>query len=513
MKLSRWALLVAAAPAIAGCGGLNGAMSSHKDELARAAGKELKVDEAAQLIAANPQIQPTPEIVRQVADRWVDYVLLATALAEDSSLAVLDLDKLIQPERESQTINRLLTSAVPVDTTFTDAELAQAWSAEGPGQEVRARHILLTVPADAKPAQRDSVKRRIEQIRAQAAGGADFAQLAQQNSADPSAQQGGDLGWFSRGRMVPAFEQAAFALQPGQISPVVESPFGYHVIKLEERRQTEMGEQKERFRAYLVQKRQSDGVETYVKGLSDAAGVKVQSGAAEQVREMAKEPTMQLRGRAADRKLVTFRGGDLTAAELLTTIQGANAEALAPVAEAPDSAINQILEREASKEILLVEARRRNIGVSGAELDSLRSQARQVVRQLAQATGLAGQRVPKGSAGNAIIEQQVREVMTQAVTGQRQMPPLGPLGAQLRGIYGHTVNESSFERVVEKVKSIRALQPTPTGPVQGGPPAGQQGQPMPAPQPQQGQPVPAPQPQQQPAAPAPQPAAPGAPRQ
>jgi len=506
MKLSRWALLVAAAPAIAGCGGLNGAMSSHKDELARAAGKQLKVDEAAQLIAANPQIQPTPEIVRQVADRWVDYVLLATALAEDSSLAVLDLDKLIQPERESQTINRLLTSAVPVDTTFTDAELAQAWSAEGPGQEVRARHILLTVPADAKPAQRDSIRRRIEQIRAQAAGGADFAQLAQQNSADPSAQQGGDLGWFARGRMVPAFEQAAFALQPGQISPVVESPFGYHVIKLEERRQTELGEQKERFRAYLVQKRQSDGVEGYVKQLSAAADVKVQPGAAEQVREMAKQPSAQLRGRAADRKLVTFRGGDLTAGELLTTLQGVPPEQLAPVVEAKDSAINQILEQQASREVLLVEARRRNIGVSGAELDSLRSQARQVVRQLAQATGLAGQRVPKGSAGNAVIEQQVREVLTQAVTGQRQMPPLGPLGTQLRGIYGHTINDSAMERVVEKVKSIRALQPTPptpTGPVQGGPPAGQQGQPMPAPQPQQ----------QQPAAPAPQPAAPGAPKQ
>jgi parvulin-like peptidyl-prolyl isomerase len=497
MKLSRWALLVAAAPALAaGCGGLSGAMTAHKDELARAAGKELKVDEAATLIAANPQIDPNPEIVRQVAERWVDYVLLATALAEDSTLAVLDIDKLIQPERDGQTINRLLASAVPADTSFTDAELAAAWASEGPGTEVRARHILLQVPADAPPATRDSVKRQIEQIRAQAAGGADFAQLAQRFSQDPSAQQGGDLGWFGRGRMVPTFEQAAFALQPGQVSAVVESPFGYHVIKLEERRAQEMGENADRFRAFLAQKRQQEAVESYVKGLTDAAGVKVESGAAEQVREMVKEPGLTLRGRAADRKLVTFRGGELTAGELLSTVQGASPEALAPVAEAPDSALNQILEREASKEVLLAEARRRNVTVSQAEVDSLRSQARQVIRSLAQASGLGGQRVPKGAAGNQVIEQQVKELLSQAVTGQRQMPPLGPLGYQLRSIYGADVNDASFERVIEKVKSLRALQPTPTGPVQGGGVPQGQGQP-------QGPPAPAPAPQ-----PAPQPAAP-----
>ncbi|HYJ79300.1 MAG TPA: peptidylprolyl isomerase [Longimicrobiaceae bacterium] len=484
MKLSRWALLLAAAPVLAaGCNGLGGAMTAHKDELARAAGKELKVDEAAELLAANPAITPTPEIVRQVAERWVDYVLLATALAEDTSLAVLDLDKLIQPERENVTITRLLQREVQVDTSFTDAELAQAWQTEGPGVEVRARHILLSLPADATPAQRDSVKRLADQLRAQAAGGADFAALAQRHSSDGSSQQGGDLGFFGRGRMVPQFEEAAFALQPGQISPVVQTPFGFHVIKVEERRQRELGDtDREQFRAYMSQRAQQQSVEGYLKRLTDAAGVEVQPGAPEQVREMAKQPGVALRGRAADRKLVSFRGGEVTAGELLETMQGAPAEALAPIAEAADSIINDLLKREASKEVLLAEARRRNVGLSQPEVDSLRSQARQLIRNVSMGTGLAGRRIPRGSAGNPIIEQQVRELLGQAITGQRQMPPLGPLGQQLRSIYGFSINEAAIERVIDKVKRIRALQPTPPAAGQQ-PPGAQPPAPVPAPAP------------------------------
>jgi peptidyl-prolyl cis-trans isomerase D len=104
-------------------------------------------------------------------------------------------------------------------------------------EEVRARHILVSVKPDADEATKTKARAEAEDLVKQARGGADFAELAKKHSQDPgSAAKGGDLGFFPRGRMVPAFDAAAFGLEPGQISDVVETPFGFHVIKLEEKK-------------------------------------------------------------------------------------------------------------------------------------------------------------------------------------------------------------------------------------------------------------------------------------
>jgi peptidyl-prolyl cis-trans isomerase C len=98
-----------------------------------------------------------------------------------------------------------------------------------PQEEVRARHILVATEEDAKA------------IQAELAAGKPFEQLATEKSTDPSgAQNGGDLGFFSRGMMVKPFEDAAFALaEPGEVSEPVQSQFGWHIIKLEDKRQSQ----------------------------------------------------------------------------------------------------------------------------------------------------------------------------------------------------------------------------------------------------------------------------------
>jgi peptidyl-prolyl cis-trans isomerase C len=100
---------------------------------------------------------------------------------------------------------------------------------------VHASHILIRTPENADAAAKAKAKSQADGLLAQITKGGDFAGLAKQFSQDPgSAPNGGDLGFFSKGQMVPAFEQAAFGLKPGQTSGVVETPFGYHIIRVSE---------------------------------------------------------------------------------------------------------------------------------------------------------------------------------------------------------------------------------------------------------------------------------------
>jgi peptidyl-prolyl cis-trans isomerase SurA len=101
-------------------------------------------------------------------------------------------------------------------------------------EAVKLSHILLEI----KPSQEtlDSLKREAEKILELVKSGQDFAQLASMYSDDPSGKEGGDLGFFKKGDMIPKFEQVAFSLNPGEVSDVVETEFGYHIIKVEEKK-------------------------------------------------------------------------------------------------------------------------------------------------------------------------------------------------------------------------------------------------------------------------------------
>lgn len=98
---------------------------------------------------------------------------------------------------------------------------------------VRASHILLMYAGSARSTatrSKDQALSGIQDLQQKLAQGQDFAALARQHSDCPSAAQGGDLGFFGRGQMVPEFETAAFGMQPGQVSDVIETAFGYHLV-------------------------------------------------------------------------------------------------------------------------------------------------------------------------------------------------------------------------------------------------------------------------------------------
>lgn len=141
---------------------------------------------------------------------------------------------------------------------------------------VRARHILITVEEDAADAELAAAREQAENLRAQLLDGADFSELAMEHSDCPSGQRGGDLGQFGRGQMVPAFEEAAFAQEIGAIGEVVESDFGFHIIKVDE--QIEAGiqpleEAADQIAQFLQSQAREDALRAYVEQLREDADI------------------------------------------------------------------------------------------------------------------------------------------------------------------------------------------------------------------------------------------------
>ncbi|WP_068803752.1 peptidylprolyl isomerase [Thauera phenolivorans] len=139
-------------------------------------------------------------------------------------------------------------------------------------EQTRARHILIRTSEVLSDAEAEA---RLLGLRERVANGADFGELAKANSADLSAAKGGDLGWLNPGDTVPEFERAMNALQPGELSPPVRSPFGWHLIMVEERRLQDVTDERKRAaaRAVLRERKADEAYEDWVRQLRDSTYV------------------------------------------------------------------------------------------------------------------------------------------------------------------------------------------------------------------------------------------------
>ncbi len=181
--------------------------------------------------------------------------------------------------RQRLTVDKLLTAEVEPKAAVTEADIADFYK-KNPQffmqpEAVRASHILIKADsAEAKAAAKAKADDLLRQIK----GGADFAALAKEHSNDGSAASGGDLGFFPRGQMVKPFEDAAFALKPGEVSNVVESEFGYHIIKAAEHRSARtvpLAEVSDRIAQALRQQKQQQLAQEFVQSLKGKAKVEI----------------------------------------------------------------------------------------------------------------------------------------------------------------------------------------------------------------------------------------------
>lgn len=172
------------------------------------------------------------------------------------------------------------------------------------GWEVKARHILVETEKDA------------QEIVKQLSEGADFAELAKEKSTDKATKdKGGDLGYFTWGRMVSPFQDTVFAMQVGNISKPVETKFGWHIIKLEDRRKTqqkEYQEEKSQIKRRLLNEKTKERSDEYLTDLREKANIQFEPEAVQVVLNhflAGKQDQQDFTEEQKEMKLVTFRGG------------------------------------------------------------------------------------------------------------------------------------------------------------------------------------------------------------
>lgn len=155
----------------------------------------------------------------------------------------MDEKDLREYTRRDLLISRFVETTFVPKTVVSEAEMRDFYDKNPEkfkrDETVKVSHILIGVDSNASADDKKAARDKADKLKKELAGGADFATLAKGNSTCPSSQQGGDLGFFGKGQMVPAFEKAAYALKPGEISDVVETQFGYHIIRMTEKKAAE----------------------------------------------------------------------------------------------------------------------------------------------------------------------------------------------------------------------------------------------------------------------------------
>lgn len=442
---------------LAGCEGAGGGGGP---VVARVGDVDLTADEVAGIVAPNPQIAAQARVVRSLADLWLDYFLLARAAAEDSTLQNVDVTPLVEQQVEQELVLELRDRVLQVDTAVSDAEVEALYREELPGARIRARHILVKFPEDPAPAQVDSVRSLVDSLRSRITAGEDFGEMAREYSQDPgSAGRAGELGFFGRGEMVRPFEDAAFALEPMEISQPVETPFGLHLIQVLEREIPSLDEDREGFRTRIRNRRLAEAESVYVADLMETAEVEVVGEGYESARQLAAEPGTSLSRRARNRALVRFRGGTLTLGDYLRWIRSRPAALTDDVRNADDEELGELFRNLARGELLVHTALEEGVRVEEARRDSIAAEAREGLRSVARQLELLGVERRGEETLEEAVDRAVHDILVQVVGGGRQFFPLGSVSYILRDQFGGEIFPSTFRAAVDRIREVRSAPP------------------------------------------------------
>jgi parvulin-like peptidyl-prolyl isomerase len=450
MKRS-FAVAAIAALTLSACSGLRDALTAHTDWVARAGSTELTVKQVASLLGKS-RAPVRKDIAKSIANVWVDYQLLGLAAAHNDSLADPRLiDEAMWPaiaNMKARTWYEIVSKGWGVEDT---AAAQRQWAS---GEILAADHILLLTQG-VQDAQKAAVKKRVDALRARVTP-ANFSALATANSQDQaSARQGGSLGLFPKGQMVPDFERALMALKPGEISPVITTQYGYHIIRRPTYDQV-------RSQLLLASKGRSVAVaeSTYLAKLEASGKIEVKKGAVATIKALANDPEAYRRDNTV---LATSTAGRFTASRLVGWLETIppNARVLDQIKQMPDSLVTQLVRRFASNELVLKQADSAKVQIDSAQMTQLRSNFVNAVGTSWTALGVTPASLQDSAKSESDREKlaatRINDYFTRMVQEQASFVPVPtPLSSALRSKYKYDFNDAGFDRAVEEAAKIRS---------------------------------------------------------
>lgn len=424
--------------------------------LARTAGHELTVDQVVEILARQNAVPNQADIVDLLANLWIDYTLLGLSAREDSMFATLDLAPLLRPQLEQEIIDEYINSVLQPDTAISEPNLRAMWEAAPPADSVRAQHILLAFPEQATQAQVDSMAGLAVQLQARAVAGESFEALASKYSDDSgSAVQGGDIGFFGRGMMVPEFEETAFSLAVGEVGDPVMSSFGLHVIKVTDRKATTFEAARGAFRDSLVLGRLREAESILLAEIEEEGEIEIEAGAVSVLRELASNPRTSLSGRAASRTLVSYRGGSYSVSDLLLLLNTQQADLPGQLAIAPEEALTVLLNRFGQARLVLARAAEAGIAPTEERVESLDSLTRQLVREATDELGLRRISLLEGETADDALDRTTLQILREISAGTRDVMQMAGIIVALREEADSEIVQSAIGATVERIDDLR----------------------------------------------------------
>jgi hypothetical protein len=417
-----------------------------------AGGRQLTVERLAQLMTSIKGIPLTQEGARFLVDLWVDATLFGQALTSgrdlaDSAIAV----QVLWPDL-----------AEAVGTRWHDSLTARRTpvAPDAPDSIYRAdavrvlQHILVRVQPNADATTRAAARHKIDQALARLRSGATFSRLAEELSDDPNSKAaGGFLPAAAKGQYVRAFDSAGWALAPGAMTGVVETQFGFHII-----RRPLASEVGDRLRTFAESHFGQQLDSLYL----DSLGIKKHLTISRSAPAAMREALADLEGaRHSSTALARYDGGALTVADFLRWVTALGPGWVTDLSTRPDSGLSQFARVIAQNKLLLAQADSAGIVVAPETWASMLAQYRGQLDTLRASLGIAREDLTDPSASPderaRAVALKLETFWDQVASGRVRPRPLpGPLSAILRTEAKISVNTAAIERSLEIARDLKA---------------------------------------------------------